>query len=138
LRLLVVYIDDVNALGLDVAKGLYVTTVFSWDQDDEACAFAKRFFEKRHAMPSEDQTEVYVAVKHYVQTIDAAGTDDAVAVKKAIRALARDDGRVLYDLMLFRVKGPANTKGPRDYDQLLRTIPASEALRSTNPDACKF
>ncbi|MGO9419152.1 ABC transporter substrate-binding protein [Roseiarcus sp.] len=139
-----VYIDDVNALGLDVAKGLYVTTGFYWDQNDEARAFARRFFEQRHAMPSKDQAEVYVAVKHYLQAMDAAGTDDAVAVNKAMRAAPvdyfgkkatiREDGRVLYDLTLYRVKGPADMKAPWDYYAPLRTIPADEAFLPINKD----
>lgn len=143
-----VYINDVNALGLDVAKGLYVTTGFYWDQNDHARAFAKRFFDVRHAMPSKDQAEVYVAVKHYLQAMDAAGTDDAVQVNKAMRAAPvdyfgkkatiREDGRVPYDLMLYRVKSAADSRAPWDYYTPLRTIPADEAFLPINRVSCNF
>jgi branched-chain amino acid transport system substrate-binding protein len=143
-----VYIDDVNALGLDVAKGLYVTTGFYWDQNETSRAFAKRFFAQRHAMPSKDQAEVYVAVKHYLEAMDAAGTDDAVVVNKAMRvapvdyfgkkATIREDGRVLYDLTLYQVKAPADSKAPWDDYTPLRTIPADEAFLPLNQAACKF
>ena len=143
-----VYIDDVNALGLDAAKGLYVTSGFYWDQNEEARAFAKRFFAERKMMPSKNQAEIYTAVKHYLQAVDAAGTDEAVAVNKAMRAAPvdyfghkasiREDGRVLYDLTLFRVKDAAHSKAPWDYYEPLRAIPAAEAFLPVNAEACKF
>jgi branched-chain amino acid transport system substrate-binding protein len=142
-----VYIDDVNSLGLDAAKGLYVTSGFYWDQNDEARAFAKRFFEERKMMPSKNQAEIYTAVRHYLQAVDATGTDEAVAVNKAMRAAPvgyfghkasiRADGRVLYDLMLYRVKDPAHSKAPWDYYEPLRVIPAAEAFLPINKELCK-
>lgn len=143
-----VYINDVNALGLDVAKGLTFASGFYWDQNDAARAFAKRFFAQRHAMPSKNQAEVYTAVRHYLEAVAAVGGDDAVAVNKAMRAAPvdyfghqasiRDDGRVLYDLTLYRVKDASESKYPWDYYRALRTIPASEAFLPVNHDACKF
>jgi branched-chain amino acid transport system substrate-binding protein len=143
-----VYINDVNALGLDVAKGLYVTSGFYWDQNDASRAFAKRFYARQHAMPSKNQAEVYTAVRHYLEAVEATGSDDAVAVNKAMRAAPidyfghkasiREDGRVLYDLTLYRVKDSGASKYPWDYYQALRTIPADEAFLPVNHDACKF
>ena len=143
-----VYINDVNALGLDIAKGLYVTSGFYWDQNDAARAFAKRFYAQRRAMPSKDQAEVYTAVRHYLEAVEATGTDDAVAVNNAMRAAPidyfghkasiREDGRVLYDLTLYRVKDPGESKYPWDYYQPLRSVPASEAFLPVNREVCKF
>jgi len=143
-----VYIDDVNALGLDVAKGLYVTSGFYWDQNDQARAFAKRFFAERKMMPSKNQAEIYVAVKHYLEAVATAGTDEAAAVNKAMKAAPvdyfghpasiRSDGRVLYDLTLYRVKSPEQSKAPWDDYEPLKTIPASEAFLAANEAACKF
>ena len=143
-----VYINDVNALGLDIAKGLYITSGFYWDQNDASRAFAKRFYARQHAMPSKNQAEVYTAVRHYLEAIATVGGDDAVAVNKAMRAAPvdyfghnasiREDGRVLYDVTLYRVKDRADSKYPWDYYQALRTIPASEAFLPINHDACKF
>jgi branched-chain amino acid transport system substrate-binding protein len=141
-----VYIDDINALGLDVARGLNVTTGFYWDQNDSARAFAKRFFAKRNMMPSKNQATIYVAVKHYLEAVKAAGTDEAVAVNKAMRAAPvdflgrpatlRSDGRLLYDLTLYRVKSPSQSKGAWDYYAPVRDIPASEAFLPANTAAC--
>src|SRR4051812_31328674 len=40
---LVMFVSDVDALGLPVAQGLYVTSSFYWDRDDATRAFARRF-----------------------------------------------------------------------------------------------
>ncbi|MFO1115649.1 MAG: ABC transporter substrate-binding protein [Beijerinckiaceae bacterium] len=138
-----VYIQDINALGLNTAQGLNVTSGFYWDQNDKARDFSKRFFEKRKMMPSKDHALIYTAVKHYLQGVDKAGTDEAVAVNKAMRAApvdyfgrpatVRGDGRVLFDLTLYRVKKPAESKAPWDYYEKVRDIPAAEAFLPANP-----
>jgi branched-chain amino acid transport system substrate-binding protein len=141
-----VYINDIHALGLDVAQGFTVTTGFYWDQSDEARAFAKRFYEQQKAMPSKNQATIYAAVRHYLKAVATAKSDEAVAVNKAMRALPvdyfgkptkiRSDGRVLYDLALYRVKKPSESKYPWDYYELVRTIPQDEAFLPINKQAC--
>jgi branched-chain amino acid transport system substrate-binding protein len=64
-----VYITDVNSLGPRAAQGLTVTTGFYWNQSDQARSFATRFFDKRRAMPSRDQAEIYAAVTHYLKAV---------------------------------------------------------------------
>lgn len=140
-----VYIQDINALGLNTAQGLNVTSGFYWDQSDTSRAFAKRFFEKRKMMPSKNHAEIYTAVLHYLRAVDKAGTDEAVAVNKAMRAApvdyfgkpatVRADGRVLYDLELYRVKKPEESKAPWDYYAPVRAIKAAEAFLPMSP-AC--
>jgi branched-chain amino acid transport system substrate-binding protein len=141
-----VYINDIHALGLDVAQGFTVTTGFYWDQSNEARVFAKRFFAKHKAMPSKDQATIYAAVRHYLKAVEAAGTDEAVAVNKEMRTLpldyfgkpakVRSDGRVLYDLGLYRVKKPSESKYPWDYYELVRQIPQNEAFLPVNKQLC--
>ena len=94
-------------------------------------------------MPSKDHALIYTAVKHYLRGVDKAGTDEAVAVNKAMRAApvdyfgrpatVRGDGRVLFDLTLYRVKKPAESKAPWDYYEKVRDIPAAEAFLPANP-----
>ena len=43
---LVIYINDIEGLGLDVAQGLTLTTSFYWDMNEETRAWAKRFMER--------------------------------------------------------------------------------------------
>lgn len=141
-----VYIQSVNAVGLNIAQNLNLTSGFYWDQNDEARAFAKRFFEARHMMPSRNHASIYAAISHYLKAVKAAGTDDTAAVGKAMRAAPvayfghpatmREDGRVLYDISLYRVKTPAESKAPWDYYAKLRDIPAAQAFRPENTELC--
>ena len=141
-----VYIQDIQALGLKAAQNLNLTSGFYWDQSDSARAFAKRFFASQHQMPSRNHAAIYVAITHYLQAIKVAGTDDPAAVGKAMRAAPidyfghpahmRSDGRVLYDLTLYRVKTPAESKAPWDYYAKVRDIPATEAFKPQNTALC--
>jgi branched-chain amino acid transport system substrate-binding protein len=140
-----VYITDIHALGLQAAQGLALTSGFYWDQTDASRAFAKRFFAEHKTMPTRNQASVYLATGHFLKAVTQAGTRDAVAVGKAMRALpvdyfgrpasVRADGRVMYDVTLYRVKSPAESKAPWDYYTPIGTLPADEAFLPMSP-AC--
>ncbi len=139
-----IYISDINALGLDTAQGINLTTGFYWDQSDESRAFAKRFMAQTGAMPGKDHAAIYTAVLHYLQAVRQAGTVEAVAVNRAMRAAPvdyfghhatlRSDGRLMDDVTLYRVKSPAESHGPWDYYAPVQTIVAADAFLSVNPD----
>ena len=140
------YIQDVNALGLEATQGYVFTEGFYWNQNAKGRAFGERFFKERKMMPSKNHAEIYTAVTHYLRAIDAAGTTEAVAVNRAMRerpvdyfgkpAMIRNDGRVLFDETLWKVKTPDESKEPWDYYTPVRTIPASEAFLPVNREAC--
>ncbi len=140
-----VYITDIHALGLPVAQNLTFSEAFYWDQNEATRAFAKRFFDAVGTMPTKNHALVYTSVLHYLKAAETAGTDEAVAVNKAMRAAPvaffgreaqlRGDGRLLYDPVLYRVKTPEQSKAPWDYYEAIRAIPASEAFLPMNP-AC--
>ena len=72
---LIMFVSDVDALGLPVAQGLYVTSSFYWDRDDATRAFARRFAALNGGrMPTKAHAATYAAVRHYLAAIDAAGT----------------------------------------------------------------
>jgi branched-chain amino acid transport system substrate-binding protein len=148
---LLLFIDDINALGLEMAQGLQLTAAFYWDLNDATRGFSKRFSErmKNHAMPTMVQAGVYSSVIHYLKTLDAMGgnphdgakvvakmketpTDDPIFGKGSIRA----DGRVIHPAYLFEVKSPAESKYPWDYYKLISTIPADEAFRPLSQSEC--
>ena len=141
-----VYIQDIHALSLETAQGLNVTAGFYWDQSESSRAFSKRFFDKRKMAPSKNHAEIYTAVLHYLRAAEAAGTDEAVAVNKAMRAAPVDyfgrkaslraDGRAIYDLTLYRVRKPGDSKAPWDYYEKVRDIPAAEAFLPINTAVC--
>jgi branched-chain amino acid transport system substrate-binding protein len=138
-----VYITDIDALGLDTAQGLRFPSSFYWDQSDGTRAFAKRFFAERRAMPTQNQANIYAATLAFLKGMAKAGSRDAIAVNKAMRAdpldyfgqqtTIRTDGRVLHDLTLYRVKTPGESKYPWDYLAFIGTIPATEAFIPANP-----
>ncbi len=141
-----VFITDIHALGPDVAKNLLVTSGFYWNSTDASRAFAQRFFAERKAMPTKTQAGVYAAVTHYLKSVAAAGTDEAAATGKKMRELpvtyfgkpasVRSDGRVVFDLDLFKVKAKAAQTAPWDYYEKVRSIPAADAFLPVNTAVC--
>lgn len=140
-----VYLTDIHALGLDVAQGLRFPTSFYWDQTPASRAFGQRFMAECRAMPTQNQANVYAATTHFLRATAQAGTRDALAVGRAMRALPveyfgadttmRADGRVLHDLVLYRVKTPGESKAAWDYLAPVGRITAGEAFMAANP-AC--
>jgi branched-chain amino acid transport system substrate-binding protein len=133
------FISDIHSIGLPIAQKLTLTAAFYWDLDDKTRAWSKRFGEKSGGrMPTMAQAGVYSAVLHYLKGVAAAGSTDGPAVATAKRKLPvddmmthgaqiRDDGWVMRDLYLFRVKTPAESKAPWDYYTLLSKISGEEA-----------
>ena len=133
------YITDIHALGLPVTQGLTFASSFYWDQNDAARGFAKRFAAERHgAMPTKNQAAIYAATLHFLKAVQQGGSADPLSVNKAMRqmpvewfgrpASIRADGRVLFDLSLYRVKQPSQSAGEWDLYEKLRDIPQAEAF----------
>src|SRR5512145_575082 len=144
---LLVFISDVHSLGLDTAKGMYLTTSFYWDLNDDTRKWSKRFFEKHKKMPTMVHAGVYSAVTHYLAAAKAVGTDDADAVIAKMKATPVNDffaknGRIgpdglhRHEMHLVRVKAPNESKYPWDYYQVVKTIPAAEAFPTIEQQAC--
>ncbi|MCJ2072197.1 ABC transporter substrate-binding protein [Methylobacterium sp. J-030] len=143
------FLSDINGLGLDVARGLTSTEGFYWDQNDETRAFARRFFAKVNRMPTSNQAGVYSAVRHYLKAVAAAGGTDAAAVMKAMRDIPVDDffahggriradGRMVHDMLIVEVKSPAESKAPWDYYKILKVLPGREAFLPEDQSACPY
>jgi branched-chain amino acid transport system substrate-binding protein len=143
----ITYLSDVHAAGLDVAHGLTFMQSWYWDLDDKTREFAKRFYARRGRMPNDNQVAVYSSVRHYLEAVAKAGTEDTGAVMKAMRetpihdvftadGTIRADGRVLYDRYLVRVKTAAESKYPWDYLTVVAKIPAADAFRPPGAAGC--
>lgn len=144
---LLLFITDVHALGLETAQGVLLTTPFYWDYDEASRAWSQRFFERMHKMPTLVQASTHSAVRHYLRAVEAAGTDATLAVRAKMGELPiedffarhghiRADGREVNDMLLARVKAPADSKGPWDYYEILKEIPGDEAFRPLEDSAC--
>jgi branched-chain amino acid transport system substrate-binding protein len=80
---LLVFINDIDALGLQAAQGLMLTTSFYWDMNDETRAWTKRFWAKAGDArpPNMDQAGIYAAVLHYLKAVQAAASQVARRVQ---------------------------------------------------------
>ena len=147
---LLVFISDVNSLGLQTAQGLVVTTGFYWDYNDETRAWSKRWSERMGGrMPTMSQAGCYSGAMHYLKAVQAAGTDEAKAVAKKMREIpvndffakngkVREDGRMVHDMYLAQVKKPEESKKPWDYYKILRVIPGDEAYKPLAESECPY
>jgi len=148
---LLVFISDIHSLGLQTAQGLYVTTAFYWDMNDETRKWAKRFQgdpdNKKKQMPTMVHAGVYSSVMHYLKAVQAAGSDDSDAVMAKMREAPVNDlfaknGRIgadglhRHDMYLVQVKTPQESKYPWDYYKVLKTIPAAQAFPSVEEQKC--
>ena len=144
---LLMFISDVHSLGLQATQGMYLTTGFYWDLDDDTRAWSKRFFEKQKRMPTMVQAGQYSSVLHYLRAVQATGTDEAGKVMAHMKATPikdffgkngriREDGRMVHDMYLAQVKTPAESKYPWDYYNIRQTIPAEEAFQPLAQSRC--
>ncbi len=147
---LLMFITDVDSLGLQTAQGLQLTEAFYWDANDETRKWSKRFYDRFGKMPTSVQAGYYSALMHYFKTIEALGKDqsgdDVVAKMKEIetddklfgKGYIRPDGRKIHDMYLFEVKAPSESEKPWDYYKLVRTIPGEEAFRPLEEGGCSL
>jgi branched-chain amino acid transport system substrate-binding protein len=144
---LLVYINDINALGLKTAAGMLLSEAFYWDLNDETRAWSRRFFERTKKMPNMSQAGVYSATMHYLNAVKRAGTDETDAVMAEMRKTPindffakngriREDGRMVHEMYLFEVKKPEESKGPWDYYKVVATIPGDQAFQPLEKSRC--
>lgn len=144
---LLMFITDIHSLGLKATQGMYLTTGFYWDLNDETRAWSKRFNEKKGRMPTMVQAGDYSMVYHYLKAVKAAGTDDTKAVMAKMKSTPindffakngkiRDDGRMVHDMYLAQVKKPEESKYPWDYYNIRQTIPGDQAFMPLSKSKC--
>ena len=152
---MLMFITDVNALGLDVAQGLTLTESFYWDLNDRTRAFTERAKKVTpDNWPNMIHAGCYSATLHFLKAVNDMGiaaakqangtqladkmkampTEDDAFGKGSIRA----DGRKLHDMYLFRVKAPGASQYPWDYYERIDTVPAASAFRPIEEGGCKL
>jgi branched-chain amino acid transport system substrate-binding protein len=154
LAALLMFINNVHALGLQAAQRLTLGSSFYWDLNDRTRAFSRRVLSSGFdpaLRPNMSQAGTYSATLHYLKAVAAIGQAEAkrsgaavVARMKAIpveddvlgRATVREDGRVVSPAYLFEVKRPEESHGPWDYYKLLATVPPEDAWRPLAEGGC--
>lgn len=138
------FITDIHSLGVDAFQGTTFTDAWYWNFDKQNRDWADKFQAKTSTRPSFAHAGNYSAAMQYLEAVQRAGTDGSDDVVKTLEGykfsdvFARNgeiragDHRMVHDAYLAKVKTKAEVKEPWDYEEILKTIPASEAFRSVD------
>jgi branched-chain amino acid transport system substrate-binding protein len=146
---LLAFISDIHSLTLETAQGLYLTTAWYWDLNEETRAFAKRFFAKMHKEPTMTQTAYYSATLQYLNAVKAVKSVDADLVMAQLKktkindvftkdGYIRADGLMVHTMYVMQVKTPAESKYPWDYYKVIKVMSGEEADGSQPDPACSL
>jgi branched-chain amino acid transport system substrate-binding protein len=145
---LLVFLSDINSLGLKNTEGLLHTTSWYWDLNDQSRAFGKKFFEKTKRMPTDVQAADYSATMTYLKAVQAAKTTDSDKVMAELKKMKiddffgkgqiRGDGRYVHDMYLVEVKSPAESKQPWDYLKVDAKLPGDQVFTTKAESKCSF
>src|ERR1700730_11837904 len=146
---LLAFISDIHSLTLQTAQGLYLTTAWYWDLNDETRAFAKRFFAKTHKEPTMTQAAYYSATMQYLKAVKTVGSTDPDLIMAQLKkarindmftkdGYIRADGLMVHTMYVMQVKTPAESKYPWDYYKVIKIMPGEEAYGSQPDPACSL
>ncbi len=144
---LLVFINDIHALGLKATEGLQLAAPWYWNQDAASRKFADRFFDKYHRMPSFVQAGDYSATMTWLEAAKKAGTLDGTKVMAELKKMKindmfvkdgyiRADGLLLDTMHLYQVKTPQESTTPWDYYKLVATVPGDQAYTPLAESSC--
>jgi branched-chain amino acid transport system substrate-binding protein len=142
---LLAFLSDIHSLTLQTAQGLYLTTGWYWDLNEDTRAFGKRFFAKMKKEPTSTQAAYYSATLQYLKAVKTVGSTDSDKVMAELKKVkiddmftkngyVRADGLMVHSMYVMQVKAPAESKYPWDYYKLIKVMPAEEAY-GTQPDS---
>ena len=144
---LLVFDNDIHAIGLKDAQGLTVATPWYWDLNDDTRKFAQRFYDKFKRMPSYLQAGDYSAAMNYLNAVKAVGSTDGDKVMEYLRShpindmfvqngQVRADGRLMNDMYLMEVKKPDESKSEWDFYKQVKKVPADQAYTPIADSKC--
>ncbi|HXQ82661.1 MAG TPA: ABC transporter substrate-binding protein [Xanthobacteraceae bacterium] len=144
-----VTLTDVPALGLEHAHDLLFTDSFYWDRTLETRAFSEVFYKRHGAMPTSYQAGVNSALRHYFKAVAATNSTDTATVLGWMRehpvddffahgGKIREDGRMVHDMYLMRIKKPDESKSKWDLYEYQVTVPGDQAFRPMAEGGCPY
>jgi branched-chain amino acid transport system substrate-binding protein len=144
---LLAFISDIHSLTLPTAQGLYLTTGWYWDINDETRAFGKRYFERMKREPTMDQAGYYSATMQYLKAVKTVGSTDSDKVMAELKkakindvfaknGYVRADGLMIHTMYVMQVKKPAESKYPWDYYKVIKVMSGDEAFGSQPDPTC--
>ena len=144
---MLVLISDVKSLGTDTAKGLNFTTAWYWNHDEESRKWKERYMKySKGEAPTFPHAADYSLTIAYLKAIEAAGTDDADAVREQLGKMKiddffakgghiRPDGVLEHTMYLLKVKDK-QASDPWDVADVVREIPGDQAFLSMDKGGC--
>jgi len=144
---MLVFINDVKAIGLKTAQGLNFSETFYWDANDATRAWTKRFMSRINRAPNMTNAGVYSSVLHYLRAVEATKSKDPAKVVAWMKAnpfedavfgkgYVREDGRVMIDAYLLEAKKPEESKSDWDLLKIVAKVPAEQAFRPMSEGGC--
>lgn len=150
LATMLVFENNVTALGLDTAQGLRLAASFYWDLNEETRAWSKRFMARSgDKVPTMGHVLAYLATTHYLRAVKTEGNDDAAKVHARMlqqpiegnliqHAHIQPNGRVVSDMHIFEVKSPKDSKSPADLYKLVSTLPGEGLFVPAEKSGCSY
>jgi branched-chain amino acid transport system substrate-binding protein len=146
---LLMFISDIQALGLKTTQGMNFTVGWYWDFNDSNRKFAERFMKEfKGKAPTSVQAGVYSSTMQYLKAVEVTKTDNADAVMKQMKSVEindglfkgriRADGKFEHDMYLLEVKKPGESKGPNDVAKVVKVIAAKDATLPLAQSKCKY
>jgi len=146
---LLMFISDIQALGLKTTQGMNFTVGWYWDFNDSNRKFAQRFMKEfKGKAPTSVQAGVYSSTMQYLKAVEVTKTDNADAVIKQMKSVEindglfkgriRADGKFEHDMYLLEVKKPGDSKGPNDVAKVVKVIAAKDATLPLAQSKCKY
>lgn len=144
---LLAFISDIHSLTLPTAQGLYLTTGWYWDLNEETRAFGKRYVAKMKNEPTMDQAGYYSATMQYLKAVKTVGSTDSDKVMAELKkakindmftknGYVRADGLMIHTMYVMQVKTPTESKYPWDYYKVIKVMSGEEAFGSQPDPTC--
>jgi branched-chain amino acid transport system substrate-binding protein len=142
--------NDVEATGLEVARGLIITQPFYWDHDDTTRAWSAKFSARQHEeSPTAFHAGVYSSVLAYLNAAAEAGTNDAQAIIRKLKekpiddplfgpVVIRADGRAIHNMYILQAKEPKASRSKWDLLSEVGVLTGPEAFRPMEQGGCKM
>ncbi len=145
---LLMFDTDVHAIGLKAAQGTYMTTASYWSMDEHDPRLVEEVLRAHQGDADHDpDRRLRLGAALSEGASRRAGTDDPAKVMAKMRELPiedtfvhggklREDGRVIRDMYLAKVKSPEQSKEPWDYLEIVKTVKGEDAFRPVSESKC--
>lgn len=140
---------EVHSMGLAATQGLLLTESFYWDLNDKTRAWSKRYIDRMGVPATMYQAGNYSGALHYFKAVTKAGTTDGATVARVMKSMpvddmmsdnlqVREDGRVVREMYVLKVKSPAESKYPFDYFSVEAKVPGPDIVKPLSESECPF